>query len=40
MVKGVNARGVQMTAKPIARLSAEKPRGWQDEQNGPNGRLI
>lgn len=40
MVKSVNARGIQMTAKPIARISDEKPRGWQDEKNGPNGKLL
>ena len=27
-VHGVNARGKQMTAKKIARITAEKPRGW------------
>lgn len=39
-VKRVTARGVQMTAKSVARISDEKPRGWNDEQNGPAGRLI
>ena len=30
-VKGVSAHGKQMTCKPIKSISAEKPRGWEDE---------
>ncbi len=31
LVKGVSAHGKQMTCKPIKSISAEKPRGWEDE---------
>ena len=31
LVKGVSAHGKQMTCKPIKTISAEKPRGWEDE---------
>lgn len=38
-VKGAKARGVQMTVKAIARITTEKPRGW-DENAGPKGALM
>lgn len=31
LVKGVSARGRQMTSKPIRSIVAEKPRGWEDD---------
>ncbi len=31
LVKGVSAHGKQMTCKPIKSISAEKPRGWEDD---------
>ena len=31
LVKGVSARGKQMTSKSIRAISAEKPRGWDEE---------
>jgi topoisomerase-4 subunit A len=41
VVKGISARGRQMTSKPVARLAVDKPRGW-DEANGdsPKGVLL
>jgi topoisomerase-4 subunit A len=39
-VKGVKARGNQMTGKKIARMSATKPRWWDDESDHPKGVLI
>ena len=31
LVKGVTARGKQMTSKGIKAITDEKPRGWDDE---------
>ncbi len=40
-VKGAKARGNQMTAKPIARVSLTKPRWWKDaDDSGQRGRLL
>ncbi|MCL1888465.1 MAG: DNA topoisomerase IV subunit A [Kiritimatiellaeota bacterium] len=38
-VKGVSARGIQMTSKDIEKLAAEKPRWWQDGEESPKGLL-
>ncbi|NLN01210.1 MAG: DNA topoisomerase IV subunit A [Lentisphaerae bacterium] len=41
LVKGVSARGRQMTSKPIARLTVDKPRGWDAAGNdAPKGVLL
>ncbi len=41
VVKGVSARGRQMTSKPVARLTTDKPRGWNDsDENSPKGVLL
>ena len=39
-VKGVKARGNQMTAKKIARLSVPQPKWWDDDGKPPRGILI
>ena len=39
-VKGVSARGNQMTSKDIEKLAAEKPRWWQDDEDAPKGMLV
>ena len=39
MVKGVSARGVQMTSKDIEKIAVEKPRWWQDGEESPKGLL-
>ncbi|MCL1888188.1 MAG: DNA topoisomerase IV subunit A, partial [Kiritimatiellaeota bacterium] len=39
IVKGVSARGIQMTSKDIERLAVEKPRWWQDGEDAPKGML-
>lgn len=39
-VKGVKARGNQMTGKKIAKLSATKPRWWSDDDGHPKGVLL
>jgi topoisomerase-4 subunit A len=40
-VKGVSARGKQMTSKTIAKISTERPRGWEDDgEDSPKGVLI
>lgn len=39
-VKGVKARGKQMTAKTIARLSIKKPAWWDGDDKGPKGMLL
>ncbi len=39
-VKGVKARGNQMTGKKISRLSLSKPRGWGDGDGDPKGVLL
>ncbi len=40
MVKGVAARGIQMTSKDVSRLATEKPKWWEDDQNSPKGVLL
>ena len=40
-VKGIAARGRQMTSKSISRLWTERPRGWDDSADGaPKGMLL
>jgi topoisomerase-4 subunit A len=39
-VKGAKARGNQMTAKAIARISTTKPRWWKDDGDSHRGRLL
>ncbi len=39
-VKGSKAKGNQMTAKAIARISTTPPRWWKGEADGHKGRLI
>lgn len=36
-VKGVSARGVQMTVKEVKSVSASKPRNWDDKEQSPRG---
>lgn len=36
-VKGVSARGVQMTVKDIKSVSSTKPRNWDDKEQSPKG---
>ncbi len=36
-VKGVSARGVQMTVKKVKAVSTAKPRGWDDREASPRG---
>lgn len=36
-VKGVAARGVQMTVKDVKAVSAAKPRNWDDKEQSPKG---
>jgi topoisomerase-4 subunit A len=39
-VKSAKAKGNQMTAKAIARISADKPRWWSNGKDAPRGRMI
>ena len=40
-VKGVAARGRQMTSKTIAKITTERPRGWEDDsETSPKGVLL
>ena len=39
LVKGVSARGVQMTSKAISRVAVKKPSWWDDSENSPRGLL-
>ena len=39
-IKGVSARGIQMTSKDIDKLATEKPRWWQDDDDAPKGLLV
>jgi topoisomerase IV subunit A len=39
-IKGVKARGNQMTAKSIARLATKKPAWWDEADAGPKGMLL
>ena len=38
-VKGVKARGVQMTSKSVSRITSTRPRDWEAEA-GPKGQLL
>ncbi|MGI6494817.1 MAG: DNA topoisomerase IV subunit A [Kiritimatiellia bacterium] len=40
LVKGIKARGVQMTSKAIARIATDKPRWWDDAEGSPKGVLV
>ena len=40
LVKGVSARGIQMTSKSIARVETAKPKWWADSEEGPKGVLV
>lgn len=37
LVKGVSAKGIQMTSKSIARLTTRKPSWWDDSDTSPKG---
>jgi topoisomerase-4 subunit A len=39
-VQNVKAKGVQMTAKAVARIATSKPRWWNDEEDSPRGVLM
>ena len=39
LVKGVSAKGIQMTSKDIAKLATKKPGWWDDNENTPKGVL-
>lgn len=39
-VRRASARGLQMTTKPIARISSAKPNWWQDAEGGHEGGLF
>jgi len=39
LVKGVSAKGIQMTSKDISRLSTKKPSWWDDSEKSPKGQL-
>lgn len=39
LFKGVSARGVQMTSKPISRVSVKKPTWWDENEKSPRGLL-
>jgi topoisomerase-4 subunit A len=39
LVKGVSAKGIQMTSKDISRLSTKKPSWWDDSEKSPKGML-
>jgi len=39
LVKGVGARGIQMTSKDISRLTTKKPAWWDDNEKSPKGVL-
>jgi topoisomerase-4 subunit A len=39
-VKGVKAQGNQMTAKGIARISASRPKWWDEDSDAPKGRAL
>lgn len=40
LVKGVSARGIQMTSKGIARIETQKPKWWEDGEETPKGVLL
>ena len=39
LVKGVTAKGVQLTSKDISRVAVNKPQWWDDSENSPKGVL-
>lgn len=39
LVKGVSAKGIQMTSKDIAKLATKKPGWWDDSDKSPKGML-
>ena len=39
LVKGVSAKGIQMTSKDISRLTTKKPSWWNDDEKSPKGML-
>jgi len=39
LVKGVGAKGIQMTSKDISRLTTKKPSWWNDDEKSPKGVL-
>ena len=40
IVKGVKAKGVQMTSKSIARIAVDRPRWWKDDAETPRGVML
>jgi len=40
LVKGVSARGIQMTSKGISRIATQKPGWWEDDAESPKGVLL
>ena len=40
LVKGVSARGIQMTSKGISKIDTQKPRWWEDDAESPKGVLL
>ncbi len=39
-VKGVKARGIQMTSKKISAIATSKPRWWKDDDKTPRGIML
>lgn len=39
-VKGVAARGIQMTSKGISKIETQKPKWWEDDADSPRGVLL
>ncbi len=39
LVKGVSAKGIQMTSKDVAKIATKKPGWWDDNDNSPKGML-
>jgi topoisomerase-4 subunit A len=40
LVKGVSARGIQMTSKDIAKIDTQLPRWWENDTDSPKGVLL
>jgi len=40
LVKGVKARGNQMTVKPVKSITDSRPRGWDDSHVAPQGAML
>lgn len=40
LVKGVSARGIQMTSKDIAKIDTQLPRWWENDAETPKGVLL